>query len=84
MRYGFKVGPDGALGKSADGALHDMSRRQMAVDVRKGSYGPEGDPAKQVPPPKDARPGAEKRAKEHATRKGEEVVKKKLHRQDFG
>jgi hypothetical protein len=33
MRYGYRVGPDGALGKSAEGALHDMSRRQMAVDL---------------------------------------------------
>ena len=84
MRYGYRVGPDGALGKSAEGALHDMSRRQMAVDVRKGSYGPEGDPKKQVPPPKDARPGAEKRAREHDRRAAEEETRKKLHREDLG
>jgi hypothetical protein len=76
MRYGYRVGPDGALGKSAEGALHDMSRRQMAVDVRKGSYGPEGDPKKQVPPPAPKGEDSEPAQQPHYEDAAEVVLKK--------
>lgn len=74
--HGYRVGPDGTLNKTATGAVHDMARKQMAVDVRKGYYGAEGDPKKQVPPPAPRGEDSEPAQQPHYEDAAEVVLKK--------
>jgi hypothetical protein len=86
--YGYKIGPDGSLSKSAAGALHDMSRKQMAIDL--GSVS-KGERTEQLPLPNTKPAGImhkdgvnwvpKKSAKDAERRAKEEKVRTRLKRE---